>query len=260
MKNNCYKFYGVYTLYIKEVKRFIKVYNQTIFAPTVSALTFFSIFVLALGGGGIVKIHGIHFASFIAYGLIIMSMVQNAFSNTSSSITMSKVLGYISDILIPPFSPLEIICAYILAAITRALLVGLTVTVILYQFIDIHVYSYPVLIISTILATTLLGTLGMMTGIIANNFDQNASINSYIITPLSFLSGTFYSIDRLPVWLQYVSKCNPFFYMIDIFRYSLTGYTDSLNITFGISYLTIITIIALYSVNVMLKNGWRIKN
>ena len=257
-QENSSNWYGCYSLYLKELKRFIKVYNQTIIAPAISALTFFAIFVLSIGQKSH-DVNGIDFKNFIGYGLIIMSIVQNSFANSSSSIIMSKVLGYISDILIPPLSSIEIIIAYLSASVTRGLLVGIAVAIMLIPFIKISVYSYPILIISTLLACMLLGALGMIAGIMANNFDQNASITSYVITPLSFLSGTFYSVQQLPEWLQYVTKANPFFYMVTTFRYSLTGYSDNTNITYALIFLAITTLVLLVTIKNILDTGWRLK-
>lgn len=251
-------YYGAYALYRKEVLRFLKVYNQTIIAPSISALTFFAVFILAMGN---VKsnISGVSFRDFIAYGLIIMSIVQNAFANTSSSLIMSKVLGYISDILIPPLSSNDIIFAYIAASITRGLMVGVTVTAVLFPFINISVYSFPMLFLSIFLACLLLGILGMISGVLSNSFDQNAAINSYLVTPMSFLSGTFYSIHNLPPTLKAISEYNPFFYMIDLFRYSLTGYSDSHNLNFGIMFLIASIIVSFAVVKLIFYTGWRIK-
>ena len=251
-------YYGAYALYRKEVLRFLKVYNQTIIAPSISALTFFCVFVLAVGNTKS-NIAGVTFKDFIAYGLIIMSIVQNAFANTSSSLVMSKVLGYISDILVPPLSSNSIIFAYICASTTRGIIVGITVTAVLLPFVNISVYSLPIMILSIILACLLLGMLGMLSGVLSNSFDQNAAINSYLITPMSFLSGTFYSINNLPPVLKTISEYNPFFYMIDLFRYSLTGYSDSQNITFGIIFLTASIIVTFIIVKIIFVTGWRIK-
>jgi ABC-2 type transport system permease protein len=249
--------YGTYVLTTHEIKRFLRVYNQTIIAPAISALIFLSVFVLALGGNA-KPINNIPFINFMGYGLIIMSIVQNAFANTSSSMIMSKVLGYISDILVTPFSGAEIVTAFIIGALFRGIIVGFFVFVCLLPFVDFSCHHPWLLVYFTIFSCLLLGHLGILTGILAGSFDQNAAITSYVIAPLSFLSGTFYSVERLPVILQTVNHYNPFFYMIDGFRYSLTDHADS-NINAGIVILLASNIVLFFITSKMLDRGWRIK-
>lgn len=249
--------HGTYYLILHEVERFFRVYNQTIVAPAVSALIFLSVFVLALGQT-VHYIHGVKFINFMGYGLIIMSIVQNSFANSSSSLIMSKVLGYITDLLLPPFSGLELTLAFAAGSIIRGLTVGVAVTLCLMPFVEFHIYHPALLIFFTIFSCLLLGLLGMLTGIISNSFDQNAAITSYVITPLSFLSGTFYSVERLPYMLQLVNKCNPFFYMIDGFRYSLTNHADS-NIAAGVMILLATNLVLFVIITKLMTAGWRIK-
>lgn len=250
--------YGTYTLYIKEVRRFLKVYHQTIIAPVVSAMIFLAIFDMALGS---VRhdINGIPFVEFMAYGLVIMTIIQNAFSNSSSSLVMGKVIGYIIDILMPPLSSKNIIIAYTLGAATRGVMVGILLIFMMMPFVSFSVHHPILLVFFTISSCFLMGLAGILTGVASNSFDQNASITSYIITPLSFLSGTFYSADRLPTMLQIINLVNPFFYMIDGFRYSITGYADS-HITFGIIYLTALNIIMFVILDRLIAKGWRLKS
>ncbi|MCP5362499.1 MAG: ABC transporter permease [Rickettsiaceae bacterium] len=250
--------YGTYSLTLREVKRFIRVYNQTLITPAISALIFLAVFALAVGAKRH-EINGIKFINFMGYGLIIMSIVQNAFGNSSSSLIMSKIIGYISDILTPPLGSKEIIIAFTLGAVLRGLMVGIIVTISLIPFVEFTLY-HPLLLAFYILAScTLLGKLGILSGMIANSFDQHSAITSYLITPLSFLSGTFYSVKDLPQILQQINFLNPFFYMIDGFRYCLTNKADG-NIIVGICFLVISNIIIYLMLEKLIDKGWRIKN
>ena len=250
--------YGTYSLTLREVKRFIRVYNQTLITPAISALIFLAVFALAVGDRKH-DINGVKFINFMGYGLIIMSIVQNSFGNSSSSLIMSKIIGYISDILTPPLGSKEIIIAFTLGAVLRGLMVGIIVTISLIPFVEFTLY-HPLLLAFYILAScTLLGKLGILSGMIANSFDQHSAITSYLITPLSFLSGTFYSVKDLPQILQQINFFNPFFYMIDGFRYCLTNKADG-NIIVGICFLVISNIIIYLMLEKLIDKGWRIKN
>jgi ABC-2 type transport system permease protein len=250
--------YGTYSLTKREISRFLKVYNQTVIAPAVSALIFLAIFVLALGGTKH-RVGQVEFVYFMGCGLIIMSIVQNAFANSSSSLIMSKVIGYISDILMPPFGGPEIVIALCIGSIARGLTVGIVVWLSLAVFIDFTIYHPFLLVFFTLSSSLLLGLFGILAGIMSNSFDKNAAISSYVITPLSFLSGTFYSIEKLPSLLQHISYVNPFFYMIDGFRFSLTNQADS-NIIVGAIYLSITNIFLFTILIILVDKGWRIKD
>lgn len=205
------------------------------------------------------SINNIKFINFIGYGLIITSIVQNAFANTSSSLIMSKIIGYISDVIMVPLSGIEIVIAYLIGALVRGVTVGLCVSICLLPFVEFTCHHPLLLIFFTISSCLLLGNLGILSGTIAKGFDQNAAITSYVIAPLSFLSGTFYSVKKLPHVLQIFNQYNPFFYMIDGFRYSLTNHTDG-NIEFGIFFLIIINIILFVTTSLLISIGWRIKS
>lgn len=249
--------YGTYTLFIREVRRFLKVYHQTLIAPVVSALIFLSIFTLALGGREH-KIYDIPYIDFAGYGLIIMTIIQNAFSNSSSSLIMARVLGYINDILMTPLGGMEIVLSYTLGALVRGLMVGFLLTLVLWFIIDFRIHSIGLLVFYVFGACILLANLGIISSIITDNFDQNSAVTSYIITPLSFLSGTFFSIHQLPEWLKTINLVNPFFYIIDGFRYSLIGFSDG-SINVGIIVLTIAnTIIITLNVGII-NSGWKLK-
>lgn len=249
--------YGMYSLASREVKRFIRVYNQTIIAPVVSAMIFLSIFVLAIGNHK-PEIAGIKFINFMGYGLIIMSVIQNTFSNSSSSIIMSKMIGYIIDILYPPLGSIEIILAYTIGSIIRGILVGIVVTIALLPFVEFTVYHPMLLVLFVLLSCLFLGQAGILVGITCNSFDHVSAITSYIVVPLSFLSGTFYSVKNLPIFMQYINVANPFFYMIDGFRYCLTNHADS-HITFGLSFLVFLNLVVFCLLYHLINIGWRIK-
>ncbi len=250
--------YGAYSLTLREVKRFIRVYNQTLITPAISALIFLAVFALAVGDRKH-DINGVKFINFMGYGLIIMSIVQNSFGNSSSSLIMSKIIGYISDILTPPLGSKEIIIAFTLGAVLRGLMVGIIVTISLIPFVEFTLYHPLLLAFYTLASCTLLGKLGILSGMIANSFDQHSAITSYLITPLSFLSGTFYSVKDLPQILQQINLLNPFFYMIDGFRYCLTNQADG-NIIVGICFLVISNIVMYFTLENLIDKGWRIKN
>ncbi len=249
---------STWTLCKKEVLRFLKVYHQTLLAPVVSAITFLFIFALSIGNH-VADIDGIPFTEFMAYGLIIMSITQNAFANSSSSIFQSKIDGTIIDYVISPIPLNGFIAAYTSAAMARGVIVGILVAITISLFIDMSVYSYFYLFFFSLLATLFLAILGMIAGILSNSFDQMSAITIYLITPLSFLSGTFYSIKTLPQTLAMINLFNPFFYIIDGFRYSMTG-THNSSIILGITFLSMIIVICYFGLYAILKNGYRIKN
>ncbi len=248
---------GLQTLYKREVMRFLKVYNQTLLAPMVNALLFLAIFSLALGER--VKFVGdISFQEFMIPGLIMMTIVQNAFANTSSSFIMGKVLGTMIDYLLPPISAGEMTLAMVLGGITRGIMTGLCVAIAVSIFSTPTMHNFALAVFYVVFASSLLALIGILSGIFANSFDQMSAITSYIITPLSFLSGTFYSVKHLPEFWQTINLANPFFYMIDGFRYSMTGQSDA-DITTGMSILIISNIILYAIVLRLLKSGYRIK-
>lgn len=248
---------GLWTLYKKEVGRFLKVYNQTLIAPMVNAMLFLAIFMLAFGGD-VKEIQGVPFGQFMGAGLIMMTMIQQAFANTSSSLIMGKVLGTVIDYLMPPISAGEMLFAMVMAGITRGLAVGVMVWISVWVFSPIYIMHFGVIIFYSISACLLLSLLGMIGGIIADSFDQMAAITSYVITPLAFLSGTFYSVNNLPVFWYYVTHANPFFYMIDGFRYGMTGYTDG-SMAFGAAFITVSNIVLWIVAYSTLKRGCKIK-
>jgi ABC-2 type transport system permease protein len=247
----------VWTLYKREVWRFLKVINQTLIAPVVTTLLFLAILMLALGGAER-EINGLEFSRFVAPGLIMMAIVQNAFANTSSSIVISKFQGVFIDILMPPFAAWEITFSFTMGGITRGVLVGLVVGAATYIFVPFSMHDPVLMIFYVIAASAMLALLGILTGILANSFDQMSMITNYIITPLSFLSGTFYSVKFLPEFWYQTSFYNPFFYMIDGFRYAMTGYSDGATES-GIVVLLLTNLVLWLVVQTLFAKGYRLK-
>ena len=216
---------GLWTLYLREVRRFMKVYTQTLVAPVITTLLFLAVFALALGGT-IRTVAGIPFMEFLAPGLIVMAIVQNAFANTSSSIVISKIQGNIIDSLMPPFTALELTFGFAMGGATRGICVGVVVALAMAFFVDLSVHHWGFILYHAFMASLMLSLLGTIGGIWAEKFDHIAAVTNFVVTPLSFLSGTFYSIQRLPEAAQVVAHFNPFFYMIDGLRYGFIGHAD----------------------------------
>lgn len=250
---------GTYTLCKREIWRFMKVWNQTVVAPIITTLLFLAIMTLAMGSHASARmIEGIEFNRFIAPGLIMMAVVQNAFANTSSSLMLAKIQGVIIDILMPPLTGGEIVFAYVMGGIVRGALVGIVVMAAVYMFVPFTLYHFWIGLFYVVAASIMLALLGVLTGIWSQSFDQLSAITNYIITPLAFLSGTFYSIRDLPEFFYRICHFNPFFYMIDGFRYAMTNYTDG-TVGLGMIVLTV-TNIVLWTVTAWLfKKGYRLK-
>jgi ABC-2 type transport system permease protein len=213
-----------FTLFYKEVLRFWKVASQTVGAPVMTAVLYLLIFSHALEGH--VQIHGVSYTAFLIPGLVMMSVLQNAFANSSSSLIQSKVTGNIVFTLLAPISHHEFYAAYVLAAIVRGLMVGVGVLAVTMWFAPLQ-FIYPLwILLFAILGGGILGSLGVIAGIWAEKFDQLAAFQNFLIMPLTFLSGVFYSIASLPAFWQHVSHWNPVFYMIDGFRHGFFGVSD----------------------------------
>ncbi len=253
--------YGLWTLYYKEVRRFLKVYTQTLLAPCITTLLYLAVFVVAIGGSGSGRrLLGVPFADFIAPGLIIMTMIQNSFANSSSSIIIGKVQGSIIDILMPPLSPGELVMAYVCGAVTRALLVGMVVcvAVLLLPGVNLHYHSLAAILFFGVMGSAMLSLIGILTGLWAEKFDHTAAITNFIVQPLSMLSGTFYTQSQLPgVWGK-VSQFNPFFHIIDGFRYGFIGAADAPLLPGAIA-LVAINIMLWFACVMLLHSGWRIR-
>lgn len=255
---------GLLALYMKEVRRFLKVQTQTIWAPAVTTVLFLVIFTVALGRGGR-EVLGVPFASFVAPGLIVMAMMQNAFANSSFSLLSGKIQGTIIDILMPPLSPGELMGGIVAAAVTRAVAVGCTVALAmaLWPNVSLGAAHWWAVVWFALMGSVLLALLGLATSIWAEKFDHNAAITNFVIAPLSLLSGTFYVLDNLAPAFQAVSRANPFFYVISGFRYGFLGQSD-----IGAQADVVIAAIGLGVVNAaialvvyfVLRSGWKLKS
>jgi len=249
---------GFYSLYVKEVSRFLIVWAQTLLSPLVSSLLFLSVLTLALGNSR-GDVLGYSFISFLAPGLIVMSIVQQSFSHSVSSLMIGKIQGNIIDTLLAPLSATEVTLAIILAAVTRGLVILIISILVFSLIVEIHIHNIFYIFIGAFLGSFILGALGFITGLWAEKFDHTATITNFIITPLSFLSGVFYSIERLPDFFQSISKINPFFYIIDICRFGFLGASDG-SIGFGLIYLVILSIMVWLISYYLYKIGYKIKS
>lgn len=251
-------FHGVYTLFYKEVLRFLKVLLQTVFAPIVTALLYLLVFGQALSGR-VDVFPGVGYIEFLVPGLVMMAVIQNAFANGSSSLIQSKISGNLVFILLAPLSHLEFFAAFVAAAVLRGLLVGVGIYLAALGFVDLPLAHPGMLLLFALLGAALPAVLGVIAGIWAVKFDQLAGFQNFVIMPLSFLSGVFYSIQGLPDFWYRASHVNPFFYAIDGFRYGFFGTGDtspwvSLGIMGG--FLLLLSVITL----LMLKTGYRLRD
>ena len=246
------------TLYIKELRRFTKIPGQTILAPAATTLLFMVIFSTAIGNSRNEYILT-DFKSFLFPGLVMMTIIQNAFMNNSSSLLMSKVQGNIVDLLMPPISNFQIIVSFILVGVTRGLTVAIAAAIFMLPFVQIEIYSFMVVLFFAVISSAILSLIGLLTGIWADKWDHLGTIDNFIIIPLSFLSGTFYSIKILPEFIQKLSLFNPFFYMIDGFRYGFIGSSD-VNITISIQILMLCFIILLFFSYLILQSGYKLRH
>ena len=204
-------------------------------APLINAGLFLLIFTIAIGKGR-GDVMGVPFMHFLAPGILTMTVIQNAFANTSSSITSAKVQGNIVDTLMPPLSPLELVVGYIAGTVARGMIVAVVIAFGAWLFLGVGI-AHPVWALAFVLAgSVFMGALGIVAAIFANKFDQLSAISNFVVTPLSFLSGTFYTIDRLPPPWHELALFNPFFYMIDGFRYGFIGHSDS-NLGLGVAQI-----------------------
>ena len=248
---------GVWTLYAKEVLRFASVYVQTIAAPIMTTLLFLAIFSLALGRA-LKTVGGVPFMEYLAPGLIMMSIIQNAFANTSSSLVSSKIQGNIVDVLMAPLTPAELTFGYALGGATRGVVVGLAVALAMLVFVPLKVHSLLFITFYAVSASLMLSLLGMIGGIWAEKHEHAAVVTNFIITPCAFLSGTFYSIERLPGIWNTLAHLDPFFYMIDGFRYGFIGHADG-SLTAGIAVMVGGNILLWTVCHVMLATGYKLK-
>jgi ABC-2 type transport system permease protein len=248
---------GIWTLIEREIRRFMNVWSQTVMAPLINAGLFLMIFTIAIGGqrGDVM---GVPFMTFLAPGILTMTVIQNAFANTSSSIASAKVGGNIVDTLMPPLSAAELVTGYIMGAVARGALVAVVIALGSWLFLQVGMQHLGWVLVFVFLGSVLMGGLGMIAGIFANKFDQLSAIQNFLVTPLAFLSGTFYSIDALPGPLQLMSHANPFFYIIDGVRFGMIGVSDS-SPWIGLAVVGVACAVVLRIVWGWLDSGYRLK-
>ncbi len=248
---------GLWTLYLKEVQRFVKVITQTVLAPVVTTLLFFAVFALALGGA-VRQVGGLPFIDFLAPGLIMMATTQNAFANTSSSLMISKIQGNIVDVLMPPLSAGELLVAYALAGVTRGAVVAAAVGLAMWPFLSTPVFAWWAVLYHAVAGSLILSLIGILAGLWSQKFDHLAAVTNFVVTPLAFLSGTFYSVQQLPAFWYAAAHANPFFFMIDGFRYGMTGHTDG-DVALGATALGLVALALWVLCLALFRNGYRLR-
>ena len=256
---------GLKTLYMKEVRRFFKVQTQTIWAPAATTLLQLVIFTLALGGEGRMVL-GVSFATFVAPGLIVMAMMQNAFQNASFAFLSGKMQGTIVDFLMPPLSEAELMLGLVAAAVTRAVCVGLAMALFMLLWPGVSLaMAHPWAVVwFGLMGAVFLAVLGLLSSIWAEKFDHNAAITNFLVTPLTMLSGTFYAIDKLSPLFWTLSHANPFFYVISGFRYGFIGASDigsgNEDVFYSAIGLGLFNLALIVLTYLVLKSGWRLKS
>jgi ABC-2 type transport system permease protein len=256
---------GLKTLYMKEVRRFFKVQTQTIWAPAITTLLFLVIFSVAMGRGDR-QVLGVNFATFVAPGLVVMGMMQAAFANASFSFLSGKLQGTIIDFLMPPLTEAELMIAMIAASMTRAVLVGLALMLMMsfWPGVSLHMAHPWAVIWFGLMGSLFLALLGFLSSIWADKFDHNAAITSFVIAPLSLLSGTFYVIDNLAPAFQAFSRLNPFFYVISGFRFGFLGRSDigstNMAVLHGAIGLGVLNVVLAVLTYLILRSGWKLKS
>lgn len=248
---------GLWTLAVRETLRFMNVWTQTVAAPLVTAALFLAVFTLAIGPmrGDVM---GVGFVTFLAPGILMMTVIQNAFANTSSSIVVAKVQGNFVDTLMPPLSPLELVAGFVAGGVVRGAIVGLAIVLALWLALGIEVAHPVLLLLFLLLGAAFLAAAGIAAGILSNKFDQIAAITNFIVTPLSFLSGTFYSIQTLPGWMEALSRVNPVFYLIDGARFAMIGQSDAAPVL-GLAVVGLTTAVLMWVCWYWFRTGYRLK-
>jgi ABC-2 type transport system permease protein len=254
---------GLKTLYVKEVRRFFKVQLQTVWAPAIQTLLYLVVFTTALGASRMVSVGGanVTFANFVGPGLIVMGMMTSAFANASFSLLVGKIQGTIVDYLMPPLSTGELLAALVGGSVTRAFCVGGAVwlAMLLWPGVDV-IPAHPLVALAFgLLGSTFLALLGVLTSIWAEKFDHAAAVTNFVVGPLTLLSGTFYSVDRLSPVFRDISHANPFFYVISGFRYGFLGVADS-PIAIGLVLMVVLNIALGALCYTLLRRGWKLKN
>jgi ABC-2 type transport system permease protein len=249
---------GLRTLYLKEVRRFWKVGAQTVAAPVVTTLLYMMVFVVALKGAR-PPLHGTPFAEFVAPGLIMMAILNNAFANASSSLIQAKIMGTATDFLTPPLSPLELTLGFTLGAATRGVVVGLVTAVCVLPFARLGLANLGLILFFGLIASLLMGMIGVMAGLWAEKFDQLAAVQNFVVLPMTFLSGAFYLVDNLPEPFATLSRFNPFFYLIDGFRAGFIGHAEG-SVLIGMVMSLGLTLVMGWACWAVFRSGWRLKS
>jgi ABC-2 type transport system permease protein len=252
-----FNIYGCWTLFKKEVVRFMKVFIQTILAPTVSTMLYLLVFGVVFEDA-VVIYGGQSYSSFLIPGLVMMAMTQNAFANSSSSILQSKMNGNIVFVMLAPISVFEFYLAFVMAAIVRGLVVGVGVLLIAALLVDFEVYSIGLILLFAIVSSGVMGAMGVIAGISADKYDHLSAFQNFIILPLTFLSGVFYSIQNLPPFWQEVSSYNPVFYLIDGFRHGFLGVSDvdyQQSVVVALLFFILLSILSIF----MLHSGYKMR-
>ncbi len=248
---------GMRTLYVREVRRFWKVGLQTVAAPVVTTLLYMMIFVVATQGAA-APVGGVPFDRFIAPGLVMMAVLNNAFANASSSLIQAKIMGTAPDFLTPPLAPLELTAGFTLGAATRGVFVGLVTAAAVIPFVGFQVTDWAAVIFFSLGAALMLGAVGVIAGLWAEKFDHLAGVTNFVVLPLTFLSGTFYRVERLPEPFQTLSHYNPFFYLIDGLRYGYIGHAEG-SLAVGVALTVGLNVVLFATCWALFKTGWRLK-
>ena len=249
---------GMWTLYVKEVRRFTKIKTQTIMAPMITTLLYLAVFSLSMGRMR-ADVHGVHFITFLAPGLIMMTMIQNAFANTSSALLISKVQGNVVDYLMPPLSPGELNFGIAAAGVSRGLVVGLATAVAMIPFVDMSVSHLWAVLFFSVGASLMLSLMGILAGVWSEKFDHLQAVTNFVLLPLTFLSGTFYSVEQLPPLIHTITHWNPVFYLIDGFRYGFIGQADGSVMT-GVAVTIGINAVFWFMSDRLFRKGYRLKS
>ena len=257
MKRTTFNLFGLYTLVLREQKRFTAVWTQTLLAPVITTILFLTVFSMILASRK-VQVGDFSYTYFIAPGILTMIIMQNSFANTSSSLLISKIQGNIIDTLLAPLRPVEVVLGYMIGGVLRGVFVSVAVLVIVFPFIGL-IPKYPLMLFGFILlASSMLSLLGIVAGIVSQKFDHMQAIINFVITPLTFLSGTFYSIDSLPPFLKLITGYNPIFFLIDGVRFGCLGYSES-NPFWSFVLVIVLCFILIYLCTYWIKIGYKLK-
>lgn len=249
---------GFRTLFWKEIRRFLRVPGQTLVSPLITTTLYFVIFGVSLGAD-LRQVHGVPYARFIVPGLVMLGVISNSFLNTSSSLFVSKIQGTVVDLLVAPISYVETVVAFVLAAMVRGIFVGVAMWVVAALFTGFSVAHPLWALVFLLLVSSFFGALGLIVAIWADKFEQINLVPTFVITPLTFLGGVFYSVDRLPESFRSVAYANPILYMVEGLRYAVLGRSD-VSPYIGLALLSVLTTIALGVAHRWLATGYRLRS